>query len=256
MERCLSAHDAKCAEFTPEFRKDEQTEAGVAPRIIGIVARAATHTGAERAAQSFAIVGELKPFFERAPDAATLIDHRQFDCAVLALLSAENAAVGFRVFKDVANDFAQTVSDRCGGFQVVALSDNASEALTLLLNHITELLPGFPGTLVEFRARERGHGQPRCTACNGTGGFADLDAEPLEKTNMSEVFVGGFARPHTLHPVPTARPLPKERANRRASVQQPKRLKVAERREIHDHLRRWRESGNAGGEFKRGRCVE
>ena len=50
MERCLSTHDAKCAEFTPEFRKDEQTEAGIAPRIIGIVARGATHTGAERAA--------------------------------------------------------------------------------------------------------------------------------------------------------------------------------------------------------------
>ena len=78
-----------------------------------------------------------------------------------------------------------------------------------------------------------------------------MNAEPLEKSDVGEVFVSGFASTHTMHTVTAPNALPKERANSSASVEQPKRLNAAERREIHDHLRLLSVSGNTGGKFER-----
>ena len=222
MESGLSAHDAKCAEFAPEFapefREDEKAETGIAPRVVGIGRRAAAYAGAECAAQRFTVGGELKSLFERATNAAPLVDHRDFDCTIGALLRAENAAISFRVLEDVANHFAQTVGERCSHFELIALRDEPREAFTFLMDHAPERLASFGGALVEFCSRQRGDGKPCQTACHRAWKIPQVDTEPLEETHMSEIFGNRFAGADALRGDAAILTLPKKTAKRNADI--------------------------------------
>lgn len=256
MERGSSAHDAKCAEFAPEFREDKKPKAGIAPRIIGVGRRAAAYAGAERAAQRFAVGGELKPLFERATNTAALVDHRDFDGTISAFLRAENAAISFRVLEYVADHFAQTVGKRRSHFELIALSDETRETFALLMDHAPERLAGFGCALIEFCSRQCSDRKPCCAAWHCAWRIANRDAEPLEETDVSEILVRGFAGTDTLGGDTAILALPKKRAQRSAGIQQAERFNAAERREIDRRHRRGKVSGQSGSEVERGVRIE
>jgi hypothetical protein len=149
-------------------------------RSLGL--RAATYAGAERGTQSFLVAGKLESFFQRTPDTAALIDNSKLDFFICALLRAENAAIGFCVFENVADYFAQAVGERCSHFELVALRDKPREAVILLMDHAPKQLSGLGNTMIEFCSRQRSDGKPGCAARDRAGRIAHGDAEPLEPT--------------------------------------------------------------------------
>ena len=256
MQSSLSAHDAKCAEFAPEFRKHEKAEAGVAPRVVGISRRAAAYAGAERAAQCFTVAGELMPLFERAPDAAALVNHCQFDAPIGALLRAKNAAISFRMLEDVADDFAQAVGERRSHFELIALRYEPSQTFAFLMDHTPEWLSRLGNALVEFCSCQRCDGKPCCTARHGAGNIAHGDAEPLEEADMSEILVRRLASADTLRGDASILALPKKRTQRSADIKQAERFDAAKRSEVNRRSRCGNVGGQSGSKVERGVRIE
>ena len=196
------------------------------------------------------------PLFERASDAAALVNHRQFDAPIGAPLRAKNAAIGFRVLKYVADDFAQAVGERCSHFELIALRDETGEAFALLMDHASERLSGFEDALIEFCSRERSDGKPCCAARHRAGNIANGDAEPLEEADMSEILVRRLAGADTLRGNATIFALSKKRTQRSADIKQAERFDAAKRSEVNRRRRCGNVGGQSGSEVERGARIE
>jgi hypothetical protein len=118
----------------------------------------------------------------------------------------------------------------------MALRDQASKSLAFNMNYAPQRFSSFGHPLVEFSTRDGCYWEPGRATEGRPGSVPNTNPDPLEKPDVGEIFMRWLARMDAARTNTAVFPLAKKCPQRRANIEQTKRLDLAQLVEIYDHL--------------------